>query len=563
MLTRAFLVVCAAAVATLWYGALPPRAAVASPEDAAATVRGAIHVHTTRSDGTGSVEDVAAAAARAGLDFVVFTDHGDAARDPLPPQYRSGVLCIDGVEVSTREGHVAAIGLPKTPYALGGEARDVLDDIHRMGGMAIAAHPGSVKPGLQWTDWAVPVDGIEWLNADSEWRDESAWSLVRALLTYPARPTESVAGLLDRPGPVLQRWDELLRTRNAVAVAASDAHARVGFRSLGEPYDNGASLHLPAYERVFRAFSNVLSGVALTGEPTSDAALVIAALRAGHVYSRIDAIGATGTLAFHAASGDVTAAAGDVLSNRGPVTMAVELTSAPPARIALLKDGQEIASGSDARLEYAADLSAGVYRVEVSVPGAPGQPPVPWIVSNPIYVGRDVRPPAVPVPRPVTASESQYSDGSADRWRAETSPASRAAIDVGKTTNGTNLALRYALGGSTAESAYAGFVMSSGPTLSQFDRVTFTANADRPMRLSVQLRIPGGEQGERWQRSVFLDEMPRAITVYFDDMRAAGATRTERPPLDAVDSVLFVVDTVNTPLGGSGRIWIDDVRYGR
>jgi len=75
------------------------------------------------------------------------------------------------------------------------------------------------------------------------------------LLTYPVRPTESVAGLLDRPAGVLQRWDEALRTQNIVAVAAADAHARLGFRSLGEPYDSGASLHLPAYERVFRAFS--------------------------------------------------------------------------------------------------------------------------------------------------------------------------------------------------------------------------------------------------------------------------------------------------------------------
>ena len=563
MLTRALLIVCAVAVAAVWYTALPPRAAVASPADEAATVRGAIHVHTTRSDGTGSVDDVAAAAARAGLDFVVFTDHGDGTREPEPPQYRSGVLCIDAVEISTREGHIVAIGLPKTPYLLGGEARDVLDDIARMGGMAIAAHPGSAKPELQWTDWAVPVDGIEWLNADSEWRDESAWSLVRALLAYPIRPTESVAGLLDRPEPVLQRWDEVLRTRNVVAVAAADAHARLGLRSLGEPYDSGASLHFPAYERVFRAFSNVLSGVTLTGEAAADATLVIDALRAGHLYSRIDAIGATGTLAFNATSGDVTAVAGDVLPNHGPVAMAVGLTSAPQARIALLKDGQEVASGSDPWLEYAAELSAGVYRVEVSVPGAPGQPPVPWIVSNPIYVGRDAHPPTVPALRPVSASESQYSNGGADRWTIETSPGSRAAIDVGKTPDGAHLALRYALGGSTAESAYAGFVMSSGPTVSQFDRVTFTANADRPMRLSVQLRVPGGQEGERWQRSVFLDDMPRAITVYFDDTRAVGPTRTEWPPLDAVDSILFVVDTVNTPLRGSGRIWIDDVKYGR
>ena len=563
MVIRALLIVCAVAVASVWYVALPPRAAVATPADETATVRGAIHVHTTRSDGTGSVDDVAAAAARAGLDFVVFTDHGDGTREPGLPQYRSGVLCIDAVEISTLGGHIVAIGLPKTTFLLGGEARDVLEDIARMGGMAIAAHPGSVKPELRWVDWEVPVDGVEWLNADSEWRDESAWSLVRALLAYPARPTESVAGLLDRPVPVLQRWDDVLRTRNVVAVAAADAHARLGLRSLWEPYDNGASLHVPAYEHVFRAFSNVLSGVALTGEAAADAALVIDAIRAGHLYSRIDAIGATGTLEFKAVSGDVTAAAGDVLSNHGPVAITVGLASAPQARIALLKDGQEIAGSNDPRLEYATELSAGVYRVEVSVPGAPGQLPVPWILSNPIYVGRDARPRTMPAPRPVAKSESQYSNGAADRWTIETSPGSRAAIDVGKTPDGTLLALRYALGGSTAESAFAGFVMSSGPTLSQFDRVTFTANADRPMRLSVQLRVPGGQQGERWQRSVFVDDMPRAITVYFDDTRAVGPTRTERPALDAVDSILFVVDTVNTPLGGSGRIWIDDVSYGR
>ncbi len=563
MIVRALLIVCAVAVAGVWYLLLPPRAAVASPADEAATVRGAIHVHTTRSDGTGSVDDVAAAAARAGLDFVVLTDHGDGTREPLQPQYRSGVLCIDAVEISTHGGHIVAIGLPKTQYLLGGEARDVLEDIARLGGIAIAAHPGSVKPDLQWMDWDAPVDGIEWLNADSEWRDESPLTLVRALLMYPARPTESVAGVLDRPAGVLQRWDEALRRRNVVAVAAADAHARLGFRGLGEPYDNGASLHLPAYERLFRAFSNVLPDVALTGDAEADAAVVIGAIRAGHLYSRIDAIGPAGTLDFRAMSSGVTAAAGDVLPNDGPVAIAVELASASQARIALLKDGQEIAGSIEPRLDYAPEASAGVYRVEVSVPGAPGQPPVPWMLSNPIYVGRDVNPRTPPSPRPVSASESQYSNGAADRWTIETSPASRAAIDIGKTTNGTNLALRYALGGSTAESAYVGFVMSTGPTLPQFDRVTFTANADRPMRMSVQLRVPGGQQGERWQRSVYLDDMPRQITVYVDDTRAVGPTRTERPPLDAVDSILFVVDTLNTPLGGSGRIWIDDVRYAR
>ena len=46
-------------------------------------VKGAFHVHTNRSDGSGSVEEVAAAARSAGLQFVIFTDHGNGTRTPV------------------------------------------------------------------------------------------------------------------------------------------------------------------------------------------------------------------------------------------------------------------------------------------------------------------------------------------------------------------------------------------------------------------------------------------------------------------------------------------------
>ena len=563
--TRVIVLVFVVGLAAAWYVALPPHmqppAAPAAKEQR--VLRGAIHVHTRRSDGTGTVEEVAAAAARADLDFVVFTDHGDGTRSPDPPQYRDGVLCIDAVEISTLHGHVLALGLPRAPYPLGGEARAVVDDIARLGGFAIAAHPHSNKPELDWSDWTVPVAGLEWLNGDSQWRDESGWSLARALFTYPARGIETLVSLLDRPEAALRQWDALASQRPVIAVAGADAHARIGLRSLGEPYDNSASVHIPSYERMFRLFSNVVPDTTLTGDPAADSASVLTAIRAGRLYSVVDALGA-GTLSFTAQAGETRAHAGDVVPTAAPLTIRVDMRGPSDARIELWKNGAVAATSGGARLEYSAPSgdAPGVYRVEVLRGGAPGEPPIPWLVSNPIRVGQ---PPAQARSsrKAATSVVSLYTNGPATDWAIETSLASRAALDVVSGVRGQELALRYALGGAASASPFAAFALTAGPDVANHDRLVFTARADRPMRLSVQLREPAGEAGHRWQQSVYLDTEPREVTVHFDDVRPVGDTPRARPTLASVASILFVVDTVNTPLGGNGRIWIDDVKYAR
>jgi hypothetical protein len=555
----------AIAAGAAWYLALPPRAGPLppAPPGLPAPVRGAIHVHSSRSDGTADVNEIAAAAARAGLQFVIFTDHGNALRAPDPPRYLSGVLCIDAVEISTQHGHVVALGLPESPYPLGGEARDVLEDIARLGGFAIAAHPESGKPELQWTAWESPFGGLEWLNADSEWRDESAWALARAVLTYPGRTTETLVTLLDRPSATLERWDSLTRTRRTVGIAGSDAHARIGLRTLGEPYDNSSSLHVPSYEQIFRLFSNTLTQTTLSGDAATDGPGVIAAIRAGHVYSTIDALGGPAAMSFTATSGAATASGGDVLPLNGPVALRVEVQAPADARIDLLKDGTVVETRTGPLLELTDAAAPAVYRVEVSLPGAPGQPAVPWIVSNPIYAGRNVAEP-MPAARPRTTTFAvEYKDGPAQGWIVETSEGSLGAIDVVKALTGTELSLRYGLGGAASSSPFTAFVMPAGPELAKYTQLTFTARANRPTRISVQLREPSVEAGERWHRSVYLGPESREVTVYFDDMTPRGPTSRPKPPLADIQAVLFVLDTENTPLGGNGTIWIDDVKYGR
>jgi hypothetical protein len=61
---------------------------------------------------------------------------------------------------------------------------------------------------------------------------------------------------------------------------------------------------------------------------------------------------------------------------------------------------------------------------------------------------------------------------------------------------------------------------------------------------------------------VYIDSTERELSVRFSDLRpVADAPAT--PPLAEIQSVMYIVDQTNTSLGGSGRVWIDNIRYGR
>jgi hypothetical protein len=522
-------------------------------------MRGAIHVHTNRSDGTGTVDEVAAAARRAGLQFVIFSDHGDGTRGSDTPVYRYGVLCIDGLEVSTDRGHVVVLGLPQAPYPLGGEVDGVIEDVRRMGGISIAAHPDSARPELAWVEWDASSDGIEWLNSDSQWRDEAWPTLTRSLLTYPFRRAPTLATLLDRPVDLLSRWDAQTTRRQVVAVAAADAHARVG--PGGDPYGRSLSVHVPSYEQVFRTVSISLPDVQLHGNARDDARTVLEAIRGGHVFSTIDALATPARVIFSAVSGSHRAGMGDRLALDGPIMLHVDTNAPAGSNIRLIADGKPIASAVPPSLDYAAPSAPGVYRVEIDVAGAPGNPAVPWVVSNPIYVGRPPPPIASSESAPVSETAAVYSNGSVTNWRIEKSARSEGTIDLVKSVDGMQLLLRYGLGGTLSESPYVAAAVAAGSSLARFNRVMFTARAMRPMRLTFEMRAEG-EGDRRWGRSVYLDEMARTVTISFDEMRPFG-TESGRPVLADVRDLLFVVDTVHTKQGASGQVWLDEIKYVR
>jgi hypothetical protein len=472
------------------------------------------------------------------------------------------------VEISTTGGHYIALDMPASPYPLAGEPRDVVEDVGRLGGFGIAAHPDSPKPELRWRDWDAPIDAVEWVNPDTSWRVRATtdWrsrvSLFQALLHYPVRPSETLAGLLTSSEGILSRWSSLAGQRRIVGVAGLDAHASIQFRDA-DPGDNRFSIPLPGYDASFLMLSVRLRPESpLTGDAPTDAAIVMRAIRAGHLYVAIDGLASPPSFEFSATNAIGTARAGDELGVGGPVSLRVR-SNAPAGYTTMIWRGSQLLASlvSDGRSELTVESGAepAVYRAEIRTSNADGAPT--WLLSNAI----SVRTPDVarPLPEvPPTTSLALFDGATEAGWHLETDSASVAAVGVGESLTGSDLRVRYGLADDSTGNQWAALVWGTPigqppVNVAAYDRLAFTARADRPMRISVQLRtLDVGGTLRRWQRSVYLDTVDRQRTVYFRDFVPSVETDPPTPPLKDVTQILFVVDTTNTRPGTSGRLWI-------
>ncbi|WP_440766408.1 PHP-associated domain-containing protein [Natronorubrum sp. DTA7] len=101
------------------------------------------HVHSDDSyDGHEPIELILEQAADIGLDGIVITDHDEISESiraaGLAPEY--GLIGIPGVEVSTRHGHLLAIGVEERPDP-GQPFMETVQTVRELGGIAIVPHP--------------------------------------------------------------------------------------------------------------------------------------------------------------------------------------------------------------------------------------------------------------------------------------------------------------------------------------------------------------------------------------------------------------------------------------
>src|SRR5262245_34154275 len=286
-----------------------------------------------------------------------------------------------------------------SPYPLAGESRDVVEDVHRLGGFGIAAHPDSPKTELRWTDWDTPIDGVELLNADTSWRVHTAsggarFPLVRGLFTYLVRPSETIGTLFTDSPELNARWGQTLAPAGVVAVAGADAHAKL---VLLDDYAGNPRywLPFPGYEPSLRVLSvHVRPTAALTGDAAADAAVLLKAIRGGRLYVAIDAWASPPAFEFSASNGSDTAHEGDHLAESGAVSLHVRSNAPSGYLTTVWRDHQPVTENDQQELRIDAPSRDAAYWVTIRDPRRPAAPP--WLTSNPIHIGATQTVPARP-----------------------------------------------------------------------------------------------------------------------------------------------------------------------
>lgn len=127
-----------------------------------------LHVHTIYSgDSTITPREAVERAVKLRLDALAITDH-DSFEGYEKIEKDSNPLIVPGIEISSKDGHILGLGLLE-PIELGLTAFETIEQIHRLGGLAIIPHPmNPLKHSLKKNVLnSIEPDALESLNAST------------------------------------------------------------------------------------------------------------------------------------------------------------------------------------------------------------------------------------------------------------------------------------------------------------------------------------------------------------------------------------------------------------
>ncbi|MDQ7030639.1 MAG: CehA/McbA family metallohydrolase [Ardenticatenia bacterium] len=334
---------------------------------------GVLHIHTTYSDGTGRVSDVAQAAKRAGLRWIIITDHDDL-RAATETGWYDGVAVLAGYEITPERNHYLVCGLDEViPHTL--PPAEYVRLVAEKGGLGFVAHPDEqvtheyTRP-FRWDDWSLRgFTGIELWNYMSEWIER--YSRRRRYVNY-FFPQLVIKG----PTPATLAWWDRLAVEGwrPTGVVGADVHA-TKVRALGRTWE------VFPYERVFRTLTDYLVlDRPLEAEFTAAASQILDALRAGRVIMANRTWGEAAGVRFEAHLPDGRQfTVGDEVPAVAPVTLLVHVPRR--AHITLYRNGVPVTRVAGRTTLRMTTHDSGHYRVEARRWGHL------WILTNHIHLG--------------------------------------------------------------------------------------------------------------------------------------------------------------------------------
>ncbi len=161
-----------------------------------------MHVHTFPASRCSrlKVPELLSKASAVGLDGVCITDHNtfNGGREALKLQEAYDIKVFLGIEVDTREGQVLIFGV-KEDIPVYSPIVEILNFVHKRGGVVVAAHPFRPFIGLGELVYEVELDGIEVLNPNCT-PDENFKAKIAARILKIAEIGGSDAHIKERIG---------------------------------------------------------------------------------------------------------------------------------------------------------------------------------------------------------------------------------------------------------------------------------------------------------------------------------------------------------------------------